>query len=383
MFHIRLIISILLFSALAGCGGSDFVPPVRQFGVTEAELYDPVGNPGGIVAGAGSGLVSLLLEPVTGPAAPPVGDTGGIGVDDLWFEADQPRTVSLSLSAEGLAVVSGMEVLNAAGVELLAVNAGTRQGAIKVEPGKYILRIHAAPANTEVISVLVWFGGTAHTTVNPEVLHRVLTSSPVNCAGCDLRGAILVSADLRAANLSSADLRGAILAHASDPNLFTLTENQLFKVILGGAELSGVDLSAANLSHAKLTGAVLSGAGSSPANLSAANLTNAEMRGLMLPRASMRSANLDGADLTGSYLFGADLHAATLDGANLSGVFLFSADLTSANMAQANATNANLGAANLRNANLTNLVLTGAQLGGATWSDGRVCGVGAVGACTP
>ena len=67
--------------------------------------------------------------------------------------------------------------------------------------------------------------------------------------------------------------------------------NEIEKIDLSGADLSGAYLSGADLSRANLSGADLS------------------------------RANLSGADLYGAYLSGADLYGAYLSGANLSGAY--------------------------------------------------------------
>jgi hypothetical protein len=105
------------------------------------------------------------------------------------------------------------------------------------------------------------------------------------------------------------------------------------KAYLGGAYLTGADL----------TGAYLGGA-----NLGGANLTGAYLGG-----AYLRGAYLRGANLTGAYLGGAYLRGANLTGAYLTGAYLRGANLTGADLTGADLTGANLTGAYLRGANLT------------------------------
>jgi len=361
MRYLFWVMSMLVATLLAGCGSSDGVTTdgtiVRQFGVSEGELYDPVHKPNGILVGKGSGVVSLMLEPVGGPAAPLVGDTAGLGVDEVWFEATESGTVDLQLTDESLAVASRMEVSSAAGVLRLFVDKDHRQGKVELAPGRYVFRIYAAPLSTDIANVVLWFGGSS-ALLNSENLRRVIETR--NCSGCDLRGANLSGVDLRSANLNEADLRGAILTRAN-PGGFSLDATAIFRVYLSGSDLAGADLSATNLNGAKLSGAVLTGAGRSGAIL--------------------RSTNLNGADMSGLYLPRADLSAANLSKVNLSGAYLAGADLSSANLSLANLTGANLIAANLSASNLTGTILTGASFDGALWLDGHTCALNSTGVC--
>lgn len=76
-------------------------------------------------------------------------------------------------------------------------------------------------------------------------------------------------------------------------------------------------------------------------------------------------------DLSGADLTGADLQTADLSGANLSG----------ANLSGANLSNAWLVDANLSKAKITKAIFEGATLDGATWTDGKQCVDGSMGAC--
>ena len=101
-----------------------------------------------------------------------------------------------------------------------------------------------------------------------------------------------------------------------------LSEANLSKAYLSGANLSRANLLRADLSKAYLSGANLSGANLLRADLSEAYLSGADLRGANLIKADLWRAYLSGASLKGAYLSGADLRGANLSGANLSGANL-------------------------------------------------------------
>ncbi len=88
------------------------------------------------------------------------------------------------------------------------------------------------------------------------------------------------------------------------------------------ANLSEVELNAANLRAADLW----------RANLRAAKLAGVNFRDAYLREANLTDANLTGADLTGANLGGENLSGANLQGATLLSASLVSADLTGANL---------------------------------------------------
>ena len=98
---------------------------------------------------------------------------------------------------------------------------------------------------------------------------------------------------------------------------------------LSEANLSKAHLVGANLSRANLLAANLSGANLSGANLLAANLSGADLVRADLGSAKLSGANLSVANLSGAILGGANLSVANLSGANLSGTILFFANLHS------------------------------------------------------
>jgi hypothetical protein len=127
----------------------------------------------------------------------------------------------------------------------------------------------------------------------------------------------LGGANLSGANLSEANLSGADLTEAK------LTEAKLIRANLTEAKLSGADLRQANLFGAALFRADLRGAALIEANLGRANLTEANISG-----ASVTGANLNGAELSGANLTGVDLRGADLRGAQLVETNLLDATLT-------------------------------------------------------
>jgi hypothetical protein len=91
------------------------------------------------------------------------------------------------------------------------------------------------------------------------------------------------------------------------------------------------------------------------------DLSGAKLNNLDLEYADISSANLSGADLSNSMLSNANLTKANLSGANLSGT---------------NLSFANLSGADASKANLTNVFLDQ-----ATWTNGKTCKIGSIGAC--
>lgn len=368
----RLGVLSLVALALLGCGGNDnngsssgnggnsgaVVTPARQYGVTENELYDPVNHKGGIVVGHGSGLVTLQLEPPAGPPAPLVGDTAVVALDEMWFDVDKKGSVNLTLTEQNLAAVSRLEITNANGALLLWADTAQRQATGQLEPGRYRLRLRAAPAGTAAVSVWVWLGG-APSQTNDDDLSRLSTG---NCVDCYLAGADLTGYKLRGINLAGADLRQAVLA--SVPGGLSLAGTDLMTIYIGGGDstgMDGADLSGTNLTAARLDGAIMSGPGNSPANLSGANLIAASMTDLYLPYANLSGASLSGAKLSRSVLTQAVLRGANLAGAVMLGVDLTGADLSASNLAGTD--------------------FTGARLDGAIWNNGQTCAAGSIGVC--
>jgi len=155
----------------------------------------------------------------------------------------------------------------------------------------------------------------------------------IDLTGAKLSGASLCGAKLMGANLTQVDLFGADLEGAN----------------LTGANLAGADLRGANLHKAALTDSILRGAdlragaimadgGGTAKQGGTTRLTEAQMErsilaganfaGCDLSGADLNDADLSGAELTGAVLVGTDLSGATLDGAAFGGTVIDQATLS-------------------------------------------------------
>ena len=106
------------------------------------------------------------------------------------------------------------------------------------------------------------------------------------------------------------------------------TDIQAILTVIGRRETTGNSRSKdrLDLTHTQLGGAALSGANLSIAALSGADLSRANLDGAALSRADLDGTALSGADLSRAYLGGADLDGANLGGADLSGADLSEAE---------------------------------------------------------
>ena len=149
---------------------------------------------------------------------------------------------------------------------------------------------------------------------------------------------------------------------------------------LGGQDLAGVTLTAANLHRANFDGASLVGADLSGAELLLAtlrgtDLTNANLQNATLGLADLRTAKLHGADLSGARLHGAMLSSATLERAILRSADLHQGDLRRADLRSADLRGAILSGVNLQGADLSNANFSGADLSGANLGDSKLSGM--------
>jgi uncharacterized protein YjbI with pentapeptide repeats len=110
--------------------------------------------------------------------------------------------------------------------------------------------------------------------------------------------------------------------------------NPNIRANLGGANLSGAELSRADLSGANLREAELSRTNLTLANLGLADLSGANLTLANLTRADLSGANLTSADFSGANLSGADLTRADLAGADLYYSLLVEANLSEANLSR-------------------------------------------------
>ena len=348
--------------ALAACGGGSggegesapLFPSPPPTGVTESRLFDPLQRPDGAVPRQGSGLVLLQLEPAAGPALPPLGDSGGLGADDLWFDAAESTLLALTLDDDSLGLVSALDVADAGGQTLARVDATRRSASVPLVAGRrYRLRFVAAAGPTDPVGLGVWFGPVAAPRFDRADLDRVSRGEP--CPACRLADADLGAVDLAGANLPRADLRGAILLRPAvgTPMLGPVVAPRL---LLASGAFASADLSGANLAQARLDGALLQAPGRRGATLVGANLSGAGLSGVVLDGARGAGVNFDSADLRAASLVGADLSGANLQRVDARGAVWRGARLDGAN-------------------------LDGAMLDGAVWIDGRVCAAGSVGIC--
>ncbi len=183
--------------------------------------------------------------------------------------------------------------------------------------------------------------------------------------------------DFSGIDLSEANLSGAKLAQAN------FSYANLNVVNFSGANLCGTNFSYAQLNVARMRGAylvqaILDYACLNVANLIRADLSRAQLQSASLiraeliradfSRANLTQANLNGADLRGAALRHAILKHANLNEANLRDCFLTGANLEQANLSSANLTKAELKGANFRNADIKQANLSHANLAGANFS---------------
>ena len=198
--------------------------------------------------------------------------------------------------------------------------------------------------------------------------------------GAKLREATLGGADLREAKLCGADLCSAYLrvADLSEANLGIedfheagLDDAKMSRARFNRADLDDLQrigvylaqpdvLGGADLTGANLTGAVLNGAKLVGAHLREANLDAARLVGAYLARADLSRAVLSGTNLSGADLTGADLHEVDLDDANLSGAKLNRADLSGASLLRTGFERANLTGCNVYGVSVWDIRLEGA-----------------------
>lgn len=139
---------------------------------------------------------------------------------------------------------------------------------------------------------------------------------------------------------------------------------------LSRANLTDIDLRAANLHKAIMIGANFMGANLSQANLCEVSLWKANLRGAILSKANLKDANLIEADLCAASLqkanlYNVNLYKADLHGANFGRAYFYRADLSEADLSQANLSEVYLCEANLYEADLSGADLEGANFEGA------------------
>ncbi|WP_254174070.1 pentapeptide repeat-containing protein [Planktothrix pseudagardhii] len=126
-----------------------------------------------------------------------------------------------------------------------------------------------------------------------------------------------------------------------------------------GANLSALDLTGVNLSHANLIGA----------NLQQTNLTHANLNYAKLVVANLSQANMTGANLQRVKCVGTNLQQTRLNSCDLSRADLSHADLSQAQLVRANLKDANLSGTNLTQADLSYATLQGAVVNEANGTE--------------
>ena len=264
--------------------------------------------------------VTFLEAVDAGPTGLP--DTRIPGLDIIPFEVTEAKSYSYALDDADGAISHAVIATGDAEAVLLDLTPASPTGSVVLKPGWYALLI--VSGNTVEQNQ-----GETSTTV---FLHRVGPVSGLSSEASTLAGVV--------PKVNQADL---------------------------GTLLSTRKCQACNLSDANLSGANLRNAELGP---------NEDNEVTTLSRSNLSRADLTRADMRGAYMTGANLENAKLTNANLGGAKLGGVNLTGADL-----TNANLGFSVLTGANLSGAILTGADFTFATWTDGRNCARGSIGAC--
>ncbi len=191
-----------------------------------------------------------------------------------------------------------------------------------------------------------------------------LDLSDLDLTKINLEGADLTGSNLKDSILISARLEGANLTNV------ILEKTNLKYTNLLGANLTNVNLENTNLEHTNLR----------KANLVRVNLSQNNIYRTYLDESNLKQANFKGSTLNDVCLKKANLEEVNLEEAIFLHSRLNEVNLTSANLKQANLTGGYLNQAILRNADLTGANLTkanleNADLTGATLTDSKVDGV--------
>ena len=142
--------------------------------------------------------------------------------------------------------------------------------------------------------------------MNRERVAEIVAAARDSCERPNLRYECLDGLDLSGLDLSRADLTGARM---KETNLAGAT---LYRTDLTGAYTLRSDFSRADFRLANLTDAYMY----------RADMTDASLSGALLSRTDFHRANMYSANLFGAYLAGADMEGANLAGAYLTGLAL-------------------------------------------------------------
>lgn len=281
IWPLRWSVAVALAALLCACGGggsesdSNTAPtPVVQKGFGPTQLYNPSANPSGRVLQEGDTGIVFMAQ---------AGDAGSTE-QKVWFEIAVSGTYAVELEDEDLALLSGVDVADAADRLQLSVDATHRLASATLAPGRYVLRLIASSTNPAITPLFISFDQAPTEPSQPRAIAKLVprtdsshvrrTVSSRSCVGCDLSGANLSGVDLTGVDLRGTNMSGALLWQAN----------------LRGANLEGVNLKGADLRGA---------------NLGLATLTSAKLSMAKLNAANLKDADLKGADLSGADLFGA------------------------------------------------------------------------------
>ncbi len=312
--HLLIVLSSLMLSACGGGGGDT---PDSSKVLQESQLYHPVTNPAGAVEQPGQTAV-LGLES-EGSDLPPPSDASQKGVENLWFEVKDSRSVEFALDADTLASIARVEIRDAGNILLATLSATTLSTVLELGKGRYQALVVASAAATAPVPVFAQYRAASSETAQVQAVQapgRVQaqaqytinvtnTSRPSNmyfmyqCVQCNLQGHSLVAWKMSGRDFHGSSFNAASLVGTQ----FTMSE--LADTNFTSAWLTNANFQGANLVGAKFTGATLTGA----------NFTGANLIGAEFSRAILTGANFTGAILTRAKFSGAILtNAIWVDG---------------------------------------------------------------------
>lgn len=377
-----------LLAMLGGCGGggSDAAPS------NALSENDFVSNPGVRLQTSQVGIT--FMEPSDAPA-PADMDTGTPGTDLLPLRVDVAQSYTYSLDPADDTLSKARLVKLPEQTLVFEITPASPSATVTLAPGDYNLILYSGYTTAQVngVSTRTVF---LHPAGSPEPSdsstntiqatsferfvpgHRALLLSTKSCEVCILQFANLSGVDLTQANLSrarleSANLSGTNLTQAdlrrAQLHFANLSDAKLGKANLVSADLHRADLRRADLTLAQVMRAWLDDADLRGANLSKASLILAQLPHANLSGATILTANFSGADLTGADLTGATSNQSNFLRANLAG-----AKLNNASLVETGFENANLTGANFSGANLTGAVFTGANVTGTNFTGANLTG---------
>jgi len=271
-----LVLALLVGLVLGACGGGNDAPNPSTL-LQESALYNPVTHPTGAVEQPGE--TAVLGLKANASDLPPLPGVPAKGVEDLWFEVKQARSMPFALDADTLGSIARVEIRDAGNTLLATLSTSMPSTTLELGEGRYQALVYANATDATTMPVFARYASTsdagsqtqaasAADRVRPQYdfLSAVGMFFGISCSRCNLQG-----------------------------------------VSLPGWNFSGGDFSYSDLSGANLSGANLSGARFHDANLSNGNFTKANLSAASLWGTNLRNADLTGANLTATSFFGADL----------------------------------------------------------------------------